>query len=202
MSVAVQHGTCSQLARSFLITFVLQEHVINEGAITLNGKQATCESVVKNSDLIQNVAHRHEPPVIGDPVRIVTRDEERGFIVVEKPGSLPVHPTGRYRFNTLLEILRVDYGLNKLHSQWHHLRLTAAALDLTLLRDLPAQNRLDRLTSGIMVIAVSKDASQRLAAVFSEEGAVKKEYVCRVDGEFPEFVISFLTQARIHSSQY
>lgn len=93
--------------------------MINEGAITLNGKQATCDSVVKNSDLIQNVAHRHEPPVIGDPVRIVTKDEERGFIVVEKPGSLPVHPTGRYRFNTLLEILRVDYGLNKLHSQSH-----------------------------------------------------------------------------------
>lgn len=90
--------------------------MINNGAITLNGKTASCDAIVKNGDLIQNVAHRHEPPVIGDPVRIVLKDEERGLMVVEKPGSMPVHPTGRYRFNTLLEILRVDFNLKNLRS--------------------------------------------------------------------------------------
>lgn len=97
--------------------------MINQGAITLNGKKAACETLIKNSDKIQNVAHRHEPPVIGDPVRIVFQDEGRGLMVVEKPGSMPVHPTGRYRFNTMLEILRIDYGLKKVMSEYSAVKL-------------------------------------------------------------------------------
>lgn len=36
--------------------------------------------------------------------------------VIEKPGSMPVHPTGRYNFNTLLNILKYDYDLPLIHS--------------------------------------------------------------------------------------
>lgn len=38
-----------------------------------------------------------------------------------------------------------------------------------------------------MIVALHKEAAQALAALFSEEGAVKKEYICRVDGCFPEY---------------
>lgn len=49
-----------------------------------------------------------------------------------------------------------------------------------------AVNRLDRLTSGIMIVVTNKDAARDLATLFGTEGAVKKEYVCRVTGCFPE----------------
>ena len=68
----------------------MQEHAIKQGTITLNGKIVDGETVIQNSDLIRNIVHRHEPPVIGDPVKIHFRDEEKGILVVEKPGSMPV----------------------------------------------------------------------------------------------------------------
>jgi 23S rRNA-/tRNA-specific pseudouridylate synthase len=50
-----------------------------------------------------------------------------------------------------------------------------------------AVNRLDRLTSGLMILALDSKASRNLALEFLE-GRVKKEYVARVRGEFPECV--------------
>ncbi len=50
-----------------------------------------------------------------------------------------------------------------------------------------AVNRLDRLTSGLMIMALSGPASRDLAKEFVE-GKVRKEYVARVKGRFPEFV--------------
>jgi 23S rRNA-/tRNA-specific pseudouridylate synthase len=50
-----------------------------------------------------------------------------------------------------------------------------------------AVNRLDRLTSGLMILALSSKASRDLANEFQNKG-VKKEYVARVRGCFPEYV--------------
>lgn len=48
-----------------------------------------------------------------------------------------------------------------------------------------AVNRLDRLTSGLMLLALSGKAASKLGLEFNE-GKVKKEYVARVMGKFPE----------------
>lgn len=48
-----------------------------------------------------------------------------------------------------------------------------------------AVNRLDRLTSGLMILALSSKASKMLALEFANR-EVKKEYVARVRGKFPE----------------
>lgn len=50
-----------------------------------------------------------------------------------------------------------------------------------------AVNRLDRLTSGLMIMALTGPASRDLAQEFAE-GTVKKQYVARVKGRFPEYV--------------
>ena len=36
----------------------------------------------------RNVVHRHEPPVTSTPVKVLSHDIEREFIVVDKPGSI------------------------------------------------------------------------------------------------------------------
>ncbi|KAJ9114857.1 hypothetical protein QFC20_001228 [Naganishia adeliensis] len=46
-------------------------------------------------------------------------------------------------------------------------------------------NRLDRLTSGLMILALTGKASTGLAEEFIK-GHVKKEYLARVNGQFPE----------------
>ena len=48
-------------------------------------------------------------------------------------------------------------------------------------------NRLDRLTSGLMILALTSSAARDLANEFVG-GRVRKEYVARVKGEFPELV--------------
>ncbi|KAH9466357.1 hypothetical protein Pst134EB_001411 [Puccinia striiformis f. sp. tritici] len=139
-------------------------HAVASGVIKINGKNIKKDVIIRNGDRITNTLHRHEPPVTGDPVRILHRDDEKGLLVVEKPGSMPVHPTGRYNYNTLLSILRFDYDLPLVHTS----------------------NRLDRLTSGVMVCALTVEASRGLSKYFSTEGAVKKEYIARCRGNFPD----------------
>jgi tRNA pseudouridine synthase 9 len=46
-------------------------------------------------------------------------------------------------------------------------------------------HRLDRLTSGVLIVAKTKDAARRVGAQIVARD-VRKEYVCRVEGPFPE----------------
>ncbi|KAI0029935.1 pseudouridine synthase [Vararia minispora EC-137] len=139
------------------------KYALESGVTTINGVVAKPDTVVRNGDRIENVVHRHEPPVAATPVRILHRDEEKGFIVIDKPGSIPVHATGRYFYLSLVEILQREFAFEKVYTV----------------------NRLDRLTSGLMVVALSSRTAAALAREFVE-GRVGKEYVARCAGEFPE----------------
>lgn len=141
----------------------MQQGAITSGAIHLNGLPVPSPStIVKNGDIISHTLHRHEPPVTAQPIGIVHEDE--GLIVINKPAGVPVHPTGRYNYNSLTEILRAERG----HG----------------FNPLPC-NRLDRLTSGVMFIAKHKKAADAVTKQLMAR-TVRKEYVARVRGEFPE----------------
>lgn len=136
-----------------------QRYALESGVTTINGKVAKPATIVRNGDRIEyvsccypcmhhsevfilgtrNVVHRHEPPVTATPVRIVHHDKERGFLVIDKPGSIvrtsidichspgltstrtkPVHAAGRYFRNSLVEILKNDFGFEKVYSIYQH----------------------------------------------------------------------------------
>lgn len=82
--------------------------------------------------------HRHEPPVTAQPIRILAEDDE--VVVVDKPSSLPVHPCGRFRHNTVIFILGKEHGLRELHTL----------------------HRLDRMTSGVLMFAKTAAVSKRI----------------------------------------
>ena len=139
------------------------EKAILEGRVVLNGKPVeSTAAVVRNGDVISHTLHRHEPPVTAQPIGIVHEDDD--LIVIDKPAGMPVHPAGRYHHNSVIEIMRADrkYGWNPLPC-----------------------NRLDRLTSGIMFIGKHRQAAEDMSAQIRER-TVKKEYITRVVGEFPE----------------
>ncbi|GME28709.1 RNA-binding protein [Neofusicoccum parvum] len=136
---------------------------IESGAIVVNGKPASSVNhIVKNGDIISHTMHRHEPPVTAQPIGIV--HEDNGIIVINKPAGVPVHPAGRYNYNSVIEILRAERGYTFNPSPC---------------------NRLDRLTSGVMFIGKNRKAADDLSIQIKER-TVKKEYVARVVGEFPE----------------
>lgn len=95
------------------------------------------------------------------PIGIIHEDDD--MIVINKPAGVPVHPAGRYNYNSVVEIMRAERGYN-----WN---------------PLPC-NRLDRLTSGIMFVGKHAKAAEELGRQISER-TVRKEYVARVTGMFP-----------------
>lgn len=54
----------------------------------INGQKVTPETIVKQHAQITHTVHRHEPPVIGTPVKIVVQTDD--MVVVDKPPSIPV----------------------------------------------------------------------------------------------------------------
>lgn len=87
---------------------------------------------------MKNTVHRHEPPVVGRPLEVLVDDGE--VLVVDKPASIPVHPCGRFRHNTVIFILGKERGISELHTV----------------------HRLDRLTSGVLLFARTLETSKKL----------------------------------------
>ena len=135
---------------------------ILDGRVKVNGKPSNGETIVKNGDVLTHTSHRHEPPVTSKPVEIIHQDES--MIVVNKPAGIPVHPAGRYRHNSVLNILSVE----------HKVSPTIAPC-----------NRIDRLTSGLSFYAQHASSAETMRKyLFDRE--LSKEYVARVVGDFPE----------------
>ena len=132
---------------------------IAKGDVFLNDTPANLESIIRNGDLITHKLHRHEPAVTSEPVKTVFENED--ILVIDKPSGVPVHPTGRYRFNSVTKILERD------------LKYTVHPV-----------NRLDRLTSGLMFMAKTPKGADELGDQLKAR-EVSKEYIARVVGEFP-----------------
>ncbi|KAK6462964.1 DRAP deaminase [Scheffersomyces coipomensis] len=132
---------------------------ISEGQVTLNKKPANLDSIVKNGDLISHRTYRREPPVSSREIKIVFENEK--IIAIDKPSGIPVHPTGRYRYNTITKIFEHEFG-----------------------KTVHPCNRLDRLTSGLMFLGkTSKGADEFVSQI--RDRNVRKEYLARVKGNFP-----------------
>ncbi|KAL3952590.1 hypothetical protein ACCO45_012533 [Purpureocillium lilacinum] len=110
---------------------------MESGDICVNGRRVGPDYVVRNGDL----------------------DDD--MIVINKPSGVPVHPAGRYKFNSVIEIMKADRGE-------HFMPYPC--------------NRLDRLTSGIMFIAKSVRAAEEMGNRIKQR-TVRKEYMARVVGE-------------------
>jgi 23S rRNA pseudouridine1911/1915/1917 synthase len=130
---------------------------IAAGRVRRNGIVACAEQVLALGD---EVAYR--PPAAAPratpPVLIVHDDPD--FVVVDKPAHLVAHAEGAFAQNTFLAALARDCG--------EDVRLTLV-------------HRLDRETSGLLLLAKNADANTRLQQQFAN-GTVHKHYVAVVHG--------------------
>lgn len=92
-----------------------------------------------------------------DPIPVLARGP--GWIAVDKPAGIPVHPVNRVRENSLIRMLRRQQGEESL-------RLC---------------HRLDRETSGVLLVAHDAGTARILSGAFAR-GAVFKEYLALVRG--------------------
>lgn len=91
--------------------------------------------------------------------------EDDWLIAIDKPPDVPVHPSGRHLADTIIQRVHARYGDDDPHGQGV-LRLC---------------HRLDKETSGVLLVARERRAHARLSAQF-ERRRVHKEYLALVHG--------------------
>jgi 23S rRNA-/tRNA-specific pseudouridylate synthase len=127
--------------------------------------------LVQNGDKILHKLIRNETPVLNHPIQTIKEDDE--LLIVDKPSSIPVHPCGNFKFNSLIEIIkrqRQDGNEENKREDKEQLRTI---------------HRLDRQTSGILFMAKTEAAAEKFRILF-EENKMKKTYYAKVKGKFPE----------------
>ncbi|XP_042435045.1 RNA pseudouridine synthase 7-like [Zingiber officinale] len=130
------------------------------GRIQVDDKMVNTLYIVQSSQKISHFLHRHEPPVLAEDVQIL--QNETDIVTICKPASIPVHPCGQYRKNTIVGILQAEHNLTPLYPV----------------------HRLDRLVSGLLIFAKSADKADCLRQQI-EAGLLRKEYIAKVIGVFP-----------------
>jgi len=134
---------------------------IRDGRITVNGERMHPDSLLKQHDyIVTRMGVREEPPA-DRTLDVVYEDES--IRVFNKGAPLAVHPSGRYFKNSMTEILKEAYP------------------DET---PRPVQ-RLDALTTGLVVFAKSKKVATHLMREFAQN-RVDKEYLVLVEGIPPQ----------------
>ncbi|KAK6924629.1 Pseudouridine synthase, RsuA/RluA-like [Dillenia turbinata] len=131
------------------------------GRIQVDDEMVPVSYIVKSSQKISHYVHRHEPPVMAWDISILQKEPD--VLTVCKPASVPVHPCGQYRKNTIVGILQAEHGLAPLFPI----------------------HRLDRLVSGLLILTRSAPKADSFRQQI-EAGNVKKQYVAKVIGIFPE----------------
>ncbi len=141
--------------------------------------------------------HRHEPAVglaelaSNDPIRIVYEDEQ--LLVVDKPATLPIHPCGAWQHSelpfknisfsiayTLYFAILGGYNFNSLCEVLSHWKPEVYGSG-----KLFTVHRLDRLTSGLVLLAKSSALAGTLGKCIMQRDECEKIYLARVKGKFP-----------------
>ncbi len=135
---------------------------IGAGDVRVNGCVAAADTIVTAGDrVVYSVLHA-EPPVDFDHVVL---HEDEHVLAVSKSGNLPVHAGGKFIRNTLIAHLRERWG-----------------------SELRPAHRLDRETSGVVLLAKSKAAARALEREF-HAGRVAKTYLAVLRGRMRDEVL-------------
>lgn len=174
-------------------------HSITIGSIRINHCIVSPAYIIQNSDYLTRKTHRHEPSITGN-VEIIA--ETATMVAVVKPASLPMHPCGAYYYNTLSMMLQlqtpmkcaihrstdavtsgatVEDGVPIPHTGVSFNRFDASHTDC---RALHQVHRLDRVTSGLVVLAKTSKIARNLSEQIQNRDT-KKTYLSRVRGRFP-----------------
>lgn len=142
----------------------LTRKLLREGRILLNNKAAHGDDLLKLGDKLEVVLEEKETQdIIPQEIPIDIAYEDLDLLIVNKPPFMVVHPTKSHQENTLANGV-INYFNNS--NQDCIVRLV---------------NRLDRDTSGLVIIAKSQYAHQGMAKKLDSDQIVKN-YIAVVAG--------------------
>ena len=146
--------------------------LIRTKRIRVNGKRGKPDQLLAAGDVVEfrvapaDAEVRRDRPRPEKPPEVPVLYEDEAILVVDKPGGMAVHPGSGIRSGTLLDWARA------------HLEVDESSRDF---KPSPA-HRLDRETSGVIVVAKKRRAMVRLTEIFSEDLADKR-YLTLVKGK-------------------
>lgn len=150
---------------------------IDDGAVTLTRTQAPhlhagnlkASTQVLSGDVIQVLIQKKAEPVVSFNYKVLYEDD--ALLVIDKPANLPVHPAGRYFFNSLLM----------------HLKMSAAAQKPAAVsseREFFLVHRIDKETSGVLLLSKTRESCAHVTNQFAERTTTKC-YLAVVHGNTP-----------------
>ena len=139
----------------------------NDG-ITVNGQHCTVRYVLSKGDVLGiNLLDRTSSPAITPvelPIDILYEDD--AIVVPSKGAYMPTHPSHDHYYDTVANALAFRYAQNQTPFVFRPI------------------NRLDRNTSGLLLIARNKHAAGVLTSQL-QSGGIEKNYLAILDGEMP-----------------
>ncbi|KAL4493083.1 hypothetical protein ABPG72_003168 [Tetrahymena utriculariae] len=135
------------------------QNAIEKGKIQVNKQKQNIDYRFKHNDLFEHYTSRVEPPIINLLPKVIFEDDK--LLVLSKPPYISVHASGGFHFNSLVGLLKFEMGYN---------------IELYVL------HRLDKLTSGVLIMAKDRDLTKKFHE--SETELIKKTYLARVHGNF------------------
>jgi 23S rRNA pseudouridine1911/1915/1917 synthase len=115
-------------------------------------------AVVRAADVVRFRRPAPVEPEVPRTVEVLAGDD--AYYALDKPAGLPIHPTARYHYSTLTAVLRERFPDERLE----------------------VCHRLDRETSGVLLVARTREAGPLLKRAFARR-RVAKTYLAIVHGE-------------------
>ncbi len=143
------------------------KQLIRDGSLTVNGQVVKASHKLdKDDEILLRVPQVEEADLVPRPMLLSIVYEDEDLLVVDKPAGLVVHPAPGHPGVTLVNALLARYP------------------------DLPVDeskrpgivHRLDKDTSGLLIVAKNEEAKRDLQRQF-KEGLVRKVYLALVEGE-------------------
>ena len=137
-----------------------RDNILNR-EIKVNSKKVKADYVLRNRDIVSYDRPREKEPPVDDQYEILYEDPN--IIVVDKNGNIPLSESGRYHQNNLINILKEQEGYSELY----------------------AVHRLDKETSGVVLIARKKRIATLLGQQFVNH-VPEKSYAAILVGEMKQ----------------
>ncbi|MBQ2644910.1 RluA family pseudouridine synthase [bacterium] len=149
------------------------QSALKKGEITVNNKTEKSSYSLKESDIIDiSITDENEVIINPENIPLDIRYEDENMLVINKPKNMLTHPTTKELEHTLVNALLYKYGYDGLSSLNGNLRPGIV-------------HRLDRNTSGLLMIAKNNKSHEYLSEQIKTKTAVRK-YLAIVSGTFDE----------------
>lgn len=147
------------------------QRLIRDGAILLNGKTVKPNAAVTEGDLVDiTYPEPVETDVLPEDIPLDIVYEDADLLVINKPQGMVVHPAPGHESGTLVNALM--YHIRDLSGIGGELRPGIV-------------HRIDRMTSGLLVVAKNDLVHRSLSDQFRDHSA-RRSYAALVDGNIRE----------------